>query len=178
MFYPPQRAWRGYPKIRVKSQKHTPDAGERAFQPRKPVMKTRCILTRKTKNRKRKKPNVKNTSIMRGSLGGPAANRAGTHEQKSAFLCDRAPRCRTGRPMYDLDNKTEGFCNKKNQKKTCEKVKLLETQGNMPKWPKVVIFTRQNEWQQGYNNKQYPLRPHRFARGLLQVKTENINFVK
>ena len=55
---------------------------------------------------------------------------------------------------------------------------MLETQGNMPKWPKVVIFTMQNECQQGYNNDAYTLGPHRFVRGLLQVKTENINFVK
>ena len=80
--------------------------------------------------------------------------------------------------MYDLDNKAKGFCNKKKQKKTREKVKMLETQGNMPKWPKVVIFTRQNEWQQGYNNKGAALGGNRFVRGLLQVKTENINFVK
>ena len=80
--------------------------------------------------------------------------------------------------MYDLDDKAEGFCNKQNKKKTGEKVKMLETQGNMPKWPKVVIFTRQNECEQSYNNKRAVLRAHRFVRGLLQVKTENINFVK
>ena len=47
--------------------------------------------------------------------------------------------------MYDLDNKAEGFCKKKKQNKESDKVKMLETQGNMPKWPKVVIFTSQNE---------------------------------
>ena len=75
MFYHPKRAWRGYPEIRIKSQKHAPDAGERAFRPRKPVMKTKWILRRKTKNRKAKKRNVKNTCIMGGSLGGSVANR-------------------------------------------------------------------------------------------------------
>ena len=40
------------------------------------------------------------------------------------------------------------------------------------------IFTSQDECYQGYNNNGYPLGGHRFARGLLQVKTENINFVK
>ena len=80
--------------------------------------------------------------------------------------------------MYDLDNKTEGFCNKKNKKKTCEKVKMLKTQGNMQKCPTHMIFTSQDECHQGYNNKQASLRGNRFARGLLQVKTEHINFVK
>ena len=32
---------RGDPEIRIKSQKHAPDAGERAFGPRKAVMKTK-----------------------------------------------------------------------------------------------------------------------------------------
>ena len=80
--------------------------------------------------------------------------------------------------MYDLNNKTEGFCNKQNNKKTCEKVKMLKTQGNMQKWPKHMIFTSQDECYQGYNNNAPTLSGHRFARGLLQVKTENINFVK
>ena len=55
---------------------------------------------------------------------------------------------------------------------------MLETQGNMQKWPTHMIFTSQDECHQGYNDKQHSLRGHRFARGLLQVKTENINFVK
>ena len=55
---------------------------------------------------------------------------------------------------------------------------MLKTQGKMPKWPTLVIFTSQDECHQGYNNNPLNLGPHRFARGLLQVKTENINFVK
>ena len=41
-----------------------------------------------------------------------------------------------------------------------------------------MIIYSQDEWRQSYNHKQAPLRRHRFVRGLLQVKTENINFVK
>ena len=48
----------------------------------------------------------------------------------------------------------------------------------MQKLPKLMIIYSQDEWHQGYNKTQDPLCPHRFARGLLQVKTENINFVK
>ena len=77
------------------------------------------------------------------------------------FWCNRAPRCRTGRLMYDLGNKAEGLCN--NKTKTCEKAKMLETQSNMPKWAKVEIFTRLNEWQQSYNNKQRDLRARQTA---------------
>ena len=47
MFHPPKRARRGYPENRIKSQKHTPDAGESAFQLRKPVMKTKWQEWRK-----------------------------------------------------------------------------------------------------------------------------------
>ena len=39
-----------------------------------------------------------------------------------------------------------------------------------------MIICSQDEWHQGYNDKRAALRTHRFARGLLQVKTENINF--
>ena len=39
-------------------------------------------------------------------------------------------------------------------------------------------FTSQDEWHQGYNDKSAPRGPDGFARGLLQVKTEHINFVK
>ena len=134
----------------------------------------------KMKNRKmvNKKPKCEKHKHNERGAGRPRCKQGRDTWKKSAFLCDRAPRCITGRPMYDLDNKTEGFCNKANQKKTGEKVKMLETQGNMPKWPKLTIFTSRNECYQGYNNKRARLAGHRFARGLLQVKTENINFVK
>ena len=48
----------------------------------------------------------------------------------------------------------------------------------MQKLQKHMIFTSQDECLQGYNDKQVPLRGHRIPRGLLQIKTENINFVK
>ena len=67
------------------------------------------------------------------------------------------------------------LCNKK--QKLCEKHKMMKTQCKMQNLPKHIFYS-QDEWHQGYNNKRYPLGGHRFARGLLQVKTENINFVK
>ncbi len=48
----------------------------------------------------------------------------------------------------------------------------------MQKRPKHTSFTSQDECHQGYNDKQPSLRANRFVRGLLQVKTENINFIK
>ena len=48
----------------------------------------------------------------------------------------------------------------------------------MQNWPKHMIIYSQDEWHQGYNDKRAPLQANRFARGVLQVKTEHINFVK
>ena len=59
MFYGPKRATRGDPEIRIISQKHAPDAGDRAFRPRKAVMKNKRIFGRKTNIRKEKRRNVK-----------------------------------------------------------------------------------------------------------------------
>ena len=55
---------------------------------------------------------------------------------------------------------------------------MFKTQCKIQNRPKLVFFYSQDEWHQGYNNKSANLRRHRFARDLLQVKTEHINLVK
>ena len=78
--------------------------------------------------------------------------------------------------MYVLNDK-HMLCNKK-QEKLNEKHNIFKTLGKMQNHPTHIIFYSQDEWHQGYNNKTAVLSSHGFARGLLQVKTENINFVK
>ena len=80
--------------------------------------------------------------------------------------------------MYDLNNKTQLFCNKKNRKHEAKNWKHQKHKVICKSDQNIMIFTSQDECHQGYNNKQPSLAGHRFARGLLQVKTENINFVK
>ena len=70
---------------------------------------------------------------------------------------------------------TRKFRNKKLKNKM-RKTKMFKTQCKMQKLPKHMIICSQDEWHQGYNHKHLNLRANRFVRGLLQVKTENINF--
>ena len=67
MFYGPKRATRGDPEIRIISQKHAPDAGDRAFRPRKAVMKNKRIFGRKTNIRKGKGEMLNNIKAKRRS---------------------------------------------------------------------------------------------------------------
>ena len=66
MFHGPKRAKRGAPEIRLKSQKHAPRTSERAFWPRKAVMKTKCVFGRKNKNVKQKSEMLKNLRCLEG----------------------------------------------------------------------------------------------------------------